>query len=111
MSEAERLRRTARAITDKVADELPVGQLIPGTVKEYGMGVGTAGPVAVVHVDGDDPPDHTIEVPVLTPVPLAEGTRVLVLFDPPEGSYVYGSLSAPSVNSERSTMRCGGGSS
>lgn len=106
MDELERIRLSTRAVVDKAAREIAVGKLIPATVVTYEVANGFTGAVAMVHIDGD-PPGAFRPVSVLIPYPLTRNDRVMVLYDPPEGAYVWGLISPTAIHSSRSTMACG----
>lgn len=106
MDELERTRLSTRAVVDKAAREIAVGQLIPATVITYEVATGFDGAVAMVHIDGD-PPGSFRPVSVLIPYPLTRDDRVMILYDPPEGAYVWGLISPTTIHSARSTMTCG----
>lgn len=97
MDDADFAGVLARAVTDKVKSEHPQGKLIPGTVVSYGVSDEFAGAFAVVHMVGD-PPNRTLQVPVLAAHALTPGEMVMVYFDPPEGAYVLSSVIPPAVS-------------
>lgn len=96
----------ARGITDKAAKENRTGQLLPATVVNYGTAQGFTGSYAEVHIVGD-PVERILQVPVLVPAPLSAGDMVMVMFDPPEGAYVWSVVAGSTVHSAKATMACG----
>lgn len=100
----------ARAITDKVKAEYPTSKLVPARVLDYGTDPGIKGVYARVHVVGD-PPDRSLQVPVLVSSPLSKGDMVMVMFDPPEGAYVWSLAQPATVNCGRLSLGCLAGGS
>lgn len=88
MDELE-LSTVVRAVFDKVKRELPNPRLMPGTVVGYASSGASA--TASVIMDGDETGD-AVELSVIVPVALEVGDRVMVMFDPPQGAYVVGTL-------------------
>lgn len=87
LSDAE-LQALVRAVLDKIDRERPSSQLIPARVVAYSTALGFANTFAVVRLVGD-PPDRTMQVPSLVDGVLSKDDMVMVMFDPPEGAYVF----------------------
>lgn len=90
MNDAE-LADVVRAVYDKVVRELPRVQFAPGTVLNYDSS--ERSDRAVVRLDGD-PEADAVEVSSILTDSLAAGQRVLVVFDPPQGGYIIGTVSS-----------------
>jgi hypothetical protein len=84
-----------RAIIEKAAREIGRHSMMPATVSRAVSVAGFATHVDVV-MDGD-PTETPIQAANLQAVPLVQGARVMVIFDPPQGVYVVGMMGGFSI--------------
>lgn len=84
-----------RALVDKVKAELPGHTWTSGTITRAVSDAGFASVVELV-LDGDAT-ETVIQATNLTAIPMVGGTRVKVVFDPPQGVYVLGVLTQNAV--------------
>lgn len=85
----------AREVIKRINEDGRGMTLEPGTVLSYQNSPDIFGASAVVELDSDPPEEEPHELPVLIGVGLTTGQRVMVLFDPPQGGYVWGVIDNP----------------
>lgn len=88
----------SREILDKVVREVAMMTMSPATVMDITYD-SRQGRWATVHIDGDEA-SETRQMSIATSVELRPRDRVLVVFDPPHGGYVWGIIDGADI-------RCG----